>query len=107
LNTGSLLSEDSIFAEGYEKELNIIFKNKLLAANNAETVDMLEKLGYFGIEEIVPNGNFLVDDKGITYTFNRGEYSALLLDEIIIFLPYSEINFIFKDDSPLSIFSDN
>jgi hypothetical protein len=102
LKTSSLLTEDSIFNEGYEKMLNIIFKDKLLEANAVETIDQLENLGYFGIEEIMPNNNFLVDDKGITYTFNKGEYSALQLDEINIFIPYEEITDILKENAPIS-----
>jgi hypothetical protein len=103
LNTSNLLTEDSIFGEGYEKVLNMIFKDKLLEANNVETINRLESLGYFGIEEIMPNGNFLVNEKGMTYTFNRGEYSALQLDEINIFLSFEEIGGILKENSPLSI----
>jgi hypothetical protein len=104
LKTNSLLTEDSIFDEGYEKMLNRIFKAKLLKANAVETIGQLENLGYFGIEEIMPNDNFFIDEKGITYTFNKGEYSALLLDEINIFISLEEIAGILKENSPLSIF---
>ncbi|MDR1809055.1 MAG: RsiV family protein [Prevotella sp.] len=102
LRTDCLLTEDSLFADGYEKILNIIFKAKLLEANAVETVEQLERLGYFGVDELMPNGNFLVDEKGITYTFNKGEYSALLLDEITIFIPKEELAPLLKENSPLS-----
>jgi hypothetical protein len=104
LKTGTLITEDTIFNEGYEKKLNDIFKQKLLAENHVETLDQLEKNGYFGIDEITPNGNFLLNENGITYLFNKGEYSAIQLNAITIFLPYKEIGFLIKAESPVSIF---
>lgn len=104
LNENKPLSETDIFNDGYDKILNSIFKNKLLTANKVETISELEDFGYFGIDEIMPNGNFLLNETGITYTFNRGEYSALQLDEINIFIPYKAIDLILKENSPISIF---
>jgi len=104
LTKGKYLTEEDIFNEGYEKVLNRVFKDKLLAINKVETINNLEDLGYFGIEEIMPNNNFLIEEKGITYTFNKGEYSALQLDEINLFIPYEEIMPILKEKSPISVF---
>ncbi|GAB6011530.1 DUF3298 domain-containing protein [Viscerimonas tarda] len=106
LNNNNILTEESLFNEGYEKVLNILFKDKLLEANKAEKVAQLENIGYFGIEEIMPNNNFLIDEKGITYTFNKGEYSALQRDEINIFLSYEEVSLILKEDSAISLSPD-
>ena len=103
LAANHILMENDIFNEGYEKSLNTIFQHKLLETNNVKQISDLENVGYFGLEEIMPNNNFLVDEKGIIYTFNKGEYSALQLDEINIFLPYEEIAFILKENSPISI----
>jgi len=103
LVNGKLLTEEDIFVSGYEKVFNTIFKDRLKAENKVTTIHDLEDLGYFGIEEMAPNGNFTIDDKGITYIFNKNEYSVLQLDEIVIFIPYNEIELILKDDSPIAI----
>jgi hypothetical protein len=99
--TGEFLTEESIFNAGYEKTLCPLFINKLLQQNNAKSISELEDLGYFGIEEITPNHNFLIDEEGITYIINKGEYSALSLDEIRIHFSFNEIESILKPNSPL------
>lgn len=101
LQNGSLISESDIFEPGFGKDLSDIFIQYLLRSNKVEDISSLENLGYFGIEEIAPNGNFILDDKGITYTFNKGEYSAYKLDPINIFIPYEEISFLMRIDSPI------
>lgn len=101
LQNGTLIAESDIFENGYEKELSTIFKQYLLKSNKVEDVAALENLGYFGIDEIFPNGNILLDDKGVTYTFNKGEYSAYKLDPINIFIPYEDISFLIRTDSPI------
>lgn len=104
LKTGRLIMEDDIFNSGFEKLLTPIFKNDLLKTNKVQTITELENLGYFGIEEMLPNGNFYIDNKGITYIFNKGEYSAYQLDAIKIFVPYNELSLILKENSPISQF---
>lgn len=104
MKTGKELNESDVFNEGYEKALNIIFKDKLLKANKVENIKDLEELGFTGIEEIIPNNNFLVDERGVTYIFNKEEYSVLQLDEIRIFIAYDEIPHVLKDESPITIF---
>lgn len=102
LRTGKLVTEDDIFKPGYEKLLTNIFRDYLIKSNKVQSISALEDLGYFGIDEIVPNDNFLLDDKGITYIFNKGEYSAYKLDAIKVFIPYNEIELALKEDSPIS-----
>lgn len=102
LSTGKTLTEEDIFNEDYEKVLNLIFKEKLFTSNNVKNVHDLEDLGYFGIDEMIPNNNFLVGEDGITYIFNKGEYSVLQTDEIIIQIPYKELSRILKEKSPIS-----
>lgn len=103
LATGKVLKEADIFKDGYEVVLNRAFKDKLFAANRVDNIHDLEDLGYFGIEEIAPNNNFSVDKEGITYIFNKGEYSVLQSDEIRIFIPYNEILNLLKEQSPISV----
>lgn len=105
MKTGNTIDEEDIFNEGYEKGLNAIFKEKLLTANNAKSIkDLEDDFGYMGIDEMTPNNNFLVDEKGITYVFNKGEYSVPKSDEINIFVSYNELRHILKEQSPISMF---
>lgn len=104
LKNNQFLTEESIFNPGYEKALHPLIINKLLQQNNAKDISELEDLGYFGIEEIAPNHNFFIDENGITYIFNKGESSALSMDEIRITFSYSEIESLLKPNSPLQVF---
>ncbi|MDL2214914.1 RsiV family protein [Dysgonomonas sp. OttesenSCG-928-M03] len=101
LRTLQLIDEDDLFNEGYEKALNTVFRNYLLKSKNAKSLAELENIGYFGLDEMVPNGNFTLDDKGITYIFNKGEYSSLKTDPIKIFISYNDIAPLIRDDSPV------
>lgn len=102
LTTGRVIFEKDIFNPGYEEVLSNLFKEYLLRMNNVKTLSDLQDMGYFGIEEIVPNENLLIDDRGITYIFNKNEISTFKLDPIKISIPYEEISSILKEDSPIS-----
>lgn len=103
LNTGNLLTEDDIFLNQYESILSPILKTKIMAQKNIKESEDLIDLGYWGIEDITPNNNFYVNEKGITYIFNEGEYAARAIKEIRVFIPYDEIDNILKHNSPISI----
>lgn len=102
LRNGSLLSENDIFTPGYDVALQQLFEKNLMQQNGVKTVADLEDLGYFGIEEIMPNQNFLIDADGITYIFNKGEYSAYLLDAPKVFLSYDEVRMLLKNNTLVS-----
>lgn len=104
LESGLLITESDIFKAGFENALTPIFKDLILKINQVKTTLDLDNLGYFGIDEIIPNGNILVDNQGITYIFNKGEYSAYKLDPISLTIPYSELSSLIKEDSPVSKF---
>lgn len=104
LTTGEIIFEKDIFNAGYEEVLSNLFQEYLLRANNVKTLSDLQDLGYFGIEEISPNENLLIEEKGITYIFNKNEISTFKLDPVKITIPYEEIEFIIKENSPISQF---
>lgn len=99
LESGKLVTENDLFVAGYDVALQQLFESKLLQQNKVNTVYDLEELGYFGIEEIMPNRNFLIDEDGITYIFNKGEYSAYLLDAPEIFLPFKDVVMLLRDNT--------
>ena len=102
LKTGKILTENDIFKSGYEKQLRLLFIASLIDQNGVRTIDDLEDLGYFDVEEIVPNRNFLVDDAGITYIFNRGEYAAYPLNAQVVFLSYDALRPLLKENTVVS-----
>lgn len=99
LKSGSLVVESDIFEPGYDKALQNLIITSLLEQNKVSTVRELEDIGFFGLEEIYPNGNFLLTDKGVIYTYNKGEYSAVRLETPEVFIPYSSIRSLLRENS--------
>ena len=102
LKTGALLSESDIFIPGYDIALQQSFANSLLLQNEVRNISDLEDLGYFGIQEIMPNRNFLINSDGITYTFNKGEYSAYPLNAPVVFIPFNDLTMLLKENTVVS-----
>ncbi|MFV0418138.1 MAG: RsiV family protein [Dysgonomonas sp.] len=102
LSTGESIYEKDIYVTDYKEVLNPLLIKKIVEQNKVQTPEDLLMYGYWGIEDLTSSNNFSVDDKGITYIFNPGEYSAPTLGEIRVFLPYSEIKIILKEGSPIS-----
>lgn len=99
LESGELLSEGDIFTAGYDVALRTMIQNGLMSQQDVKSIEDLEDLGYFGIDEIIPNNNFLLTSEGIIYTYNKGEYSAYQLSASHILIPYSHIRSILKEGS--------
>lgn len=102
LSTGESIYEKDIYVSDYRDFLNSLLIKKIVEQNKVQTPEDLLMYGYWGIEDLTSSNNFSVDDKGITYIFNPGEYSAPTLGEIRVFLPYNEIKIILKEGSPIS-----
>lgn len=103
LKDGNSINEKDIFVEGYKDALDQMLLFKLVQQNKVKNADELFELGYSRIEDFTSNNNFLVDNEGITYIFNQGDYSIPTLGEIKITLTYNELKLILKEDSPISI----
>ena len=99
LESGKLINEEEFFSAGYDEALRPVIQSLLMAENNVKNIRDLEDLGYFGIEEIVPNKNFLITEKGIVYTFNKGEYSAYQLPATEILIPFSSVRSLLRSES--------
>ena len=102
LKTGSLVTENDIFVPGYDVALQQLFANSLMQQNEVKSISDLEDLGYFGIQEIMPNRNFLINNEGITYTFNKGEYSAYPLSAPEVCIPFNELKMLLKPNTVVS-----
>lgn len=102
LKTGEPVTEADLFIENYQDDLAQILIDKICKQNNVENPKDLENIGFFSVDEIFPNGNFLIDDNGITYTFNEYEIAAYVVGATNIYLPYQEIEHLLKKESPIS-----
>ncbi|MDH6354802.1 hypothetical protein M2132_001133 [Dysgonomonas sp. PH5-45] len=102
LETGKRINESDIFVQDSEQELHDIFVSKILSEKKVKDINELLDLGYFGLEEIMPNNNFWVDSQGITYLFNTGECSSPKLGEMKIHLSYSDIRHLVQENSPIN-----
>ena len=102
LKTAKPLTEADIFVDDYEEKLAQILVDHIAKQNNVANNKELENIGFFSIDEIFPNGNFRVDETGITYSFNEYEIAAYVVGATHVQLPYKEIRHLLRDDSPIS-----
>ena len=101
LKTGEPITESDIFVSGFQSSLAQIIVDKIARKNNVKDASELENIGFFSVDEITPNGNFLVDGEGITYTFNEYEIAAYVVGTTSVLLPYEELQHLIKEDSPI------
>ncbi len=99
LVTGQWVNEQDIFQPGYDEALRPVIQELLMELHSVKTIEQLEDLGFFGVEEIIPNNNFLLTDEGIVYTFNKGEFSAYHLSPAQIVIPYGTVRSLLKEHS--------
>ena len=94
VNLGNLttISEEDIFVPNYQKTLTGLILRKLIEKNGVTSADSLINLGFFNIEEIAPNNNFRIDEKGIHYAYNQYEIAPYSMGVIEVYLPYNELS---------------
>jgi len=103
LKTGKMLTEDDFAGDDYKKNVSSILAEKIAAANGLGDVSQLVTVGgYNSIEDIAPNGNFIIDDKGITYYFNENQIAAGFVGITEVFIPYEELKASITNDNPIS-----
>lgn len=102
LKTGRQLGETDLFIDDYRDDLAKIIVDNIAVSNNVDNASELENLGFFNVNEISPNGNFYVDDTGITYTFNEYEIAAYAIGPVVVQLPYENVRHLLRADSPLA-----
>ena len=107
LKTGKPITEEEIFVDNYQDNLARILVDQIAKQNNVSDAKELENIGFFSVDEIFPNGNFLVDETGITYAFNEYEIAAYVVGGTNVHLPYKEIRYLLRDDSPISQLIEN
>ncbi len=102
MKTGAPITESDIFIEDFQDDLAQILVDRIAKQNSVENAKDLENIGFFSIDEIFPNNNFLIDENGITYTFNEYEIAAYVVGATSVHLPYEEIQYLLKKESPIA-----
>ena len=104
LNDLVTLSEEDIFKPDYYKPLTDKIVNALMKKFDAPVPDSLLMHGFFTVEDIVPNNNFWLDDKGIHYAYNQYEIAPYAMGVIEVSVPYSDLQDILIPDGIVSRF---
>lgn len=102
LKTGEPVLEKDVFIEDFEDELAELLVAEIAKQNEVSDPKELEDMGFFSVDEIYPNGNFLVNETGITYSFNEYEIAAYVVGVIHVHLPYEGIERLLQQESPIS-----
>lgn len=102
LKTGKQITEEDIFIENFQEQLAQILVDKIATLNEVQDVKELENIGFFSVDEIFPNNNFMIDDTGITYAFNEYEIAAYVVGLVEVQIPYKEIEYLIRKDSPIA-----
>ena len=89
LKTGRRVLESDLFVANYEKTLQGIIKSNLRRAHP-------DLIGDITWEDVVPNDNFYITSKGITYIFNPYEIAYYALGTIKVNLPWKDLAPILK-----------
>ena len=98
------ISEEDIFVPNYKKPLTDIIINRLMAKNNVTVPDSLIGIGFFNLDEVFPNNNFWLDDKGIHYSYNQYEIAPYSMGVIDVDIPYEDLSAILKPDNVIRKF---
>jgi hypothetical protein len=101
LKTGQRITEAIIFTDDYQDDLTKIIIDAIALSNNVE-ISELENIGFFNLDEIVPNNNFYIDDTGITYIYNEYEIAAYVVGPVLVQIPYDKIRHLLRVESPVS-----
>jgi hypothetical protein len=102
LTTGNQIKLDDIFYGKYKKRLNEVGERIFRQQFKADSTKSLFDQGYFGFETgFALNDNFDLYKGGIKFQFNPYEAGAYVLGAPEVFIPYSQIRDLIRDDSPL------
>ena len=93
--TGTEITLNDIFTEGYEEPLLEMLTRKLMEDEGVSTVEGLQEKGYFGEEMFITN-NFIVGDDSLTFLYNRYEIAPYAMGDRLISLDYETLKEIMK-----------
>ena len=93
--TGTEITLNDIFTEGYEEPLLEMLTRKLMKDEGVSTVEGLQEKGYFGEEMFITN-NFILGADSLTFLYNRYEIAPYAMGDRLISLDYETLKEIMK-----------
>lgn len=90
LSDGTPVTEDDLFRRDYRPELSEILSERLPKCVSEEAYSMLF------IKSIEPNGNFFINEKGITYIYGRYEIGPYVSGIVHVSVPWEELEDILR-----------
>lgn len=96
INTGKIVTLDSLFAPGYEKTLEEIIINKLQEKFDCKNTEELRKKSIFIDGRVYASENFILDQDKITFIYCDSEIAPHDIGEIRIEIKKSELTNIIK-----------
>ena len=105
MKTGKAMELDDLLKPSFEIELNRIGEKIFREKQHLKQGESLTKVGYwFDNDKFELNDNFLIKDNGLLFIYNAYEIAAYAVGQIEIFIPYSDINDLIKEDSILKLY---
>ena len=91
LQTGNRVYEADLFKEDYFEPLHkLLLQSLLQQTDSADTEYELRNMGY-NTDDIVPNDNFYISEKGITYVYNPYDIAPYAMGRSEILLSWQNI----------------
>ncbi|MDR2495670.1 MAG: DUF3298 and DUF4163 domain-containing protein [Tannerellaceae bacterium] len=101
LLSGKKIEEKDVFVDGFEARMAAILVARLVKDNKLSDAKELEEIGFFSVDEISPNNNFEINDKGIIYYFNEYEIAPYAAGLIAVPVSFAELRALLRPDSML------
>ena len=96
LNKQKVLAVEDVFKGDYKtvlaKELEQAFRKKYKVPEDESVKGMLV------VEDIEPNNNFILTNKGVTFSYTPYEIGPYALGQVSLFVPYERIKEVLKED---------
>ena len=94
--SGSEITLDDIFKNGYEEPLTSILTSQLMKVAEASTIEELHENGFLFDTEMFVSNNFIPGDDGITFLYNRYDITPYAYGEILLTVDYTTLKEIMK-----------
>lgn len=91
LETGEAVTEDDIFAQGYEEPVSELIADGIREMYEGE-VDGRDTLDSIFFEDVHPNGNIEISEEGLSWCFNTYEIAPYYVGTIEVLVPWSKLS---------------
>ncbi len=100
LDNGQLLTYSNIFKEGVKDSLSLLLTQQLRRNYRVPKDVTLKDAGFF-VDQVEPNYNIYMDGNGIGFLYNRYEIAPYAQGATNIYLNWSQIKNLIKNDTPV------